>query len=253
MAGRVPVIAGNWKLFKTAAEGAAFVVDLSHRLGQVAGVEVVVAPPFTALDAAVRATEGSVITVAAQDVFWAEQGAYTGEVAPGMLRALGVRWAIIGHSERRQLFGETDEGVARKARAALDAGLVPIVCVGETEAEREMGLTEERLAAQLSAGLAMIAAEEAHRVVVAYEPVWAIGTGKTATPEMAQEACAFVRERLAAAWGSGEAEGVRILYGGSMKPENARQLMTQPDIDGGLVGGASLEVGSFAGIVEQSR
>jgi triosephosphate isomerase (TIM) len=253
MTGRVPVIAGNWKLFKTAAEGAAFVVELSHQIGRVQGVEVVVAPPFVGLDAAVRATEGSVITVASQDVFWEEKGAFTGEVAPGMLKSLGVRWAIIGHSERRQLFGETDEGVARKTRAALDAGLLPIVCVGESEAEREQGLTEERLAAQLSHGLEPVSASEAHRVVVAYEPVWAIGTGKTATPEMAQEACAFVRSRLALAWGQSEAASVRILYGGSMKPDNARELMTQPDIDGGLVGGASLEVGSFAGIVEQSR
>jgi triosephosphate isomerase (TIM) len=253
MAVRTPLIAGNWKLFKTAAEAAAFVVDLSHRLGPVEGVDVVVAPPFIALDAAVRATEGSVITVAAQDVFWAERGAYTGEVAPGMLKELGVRWVIIGHSERRQLFGETDEGVARKTRAALDAGLIPIVCVGETEVEREQGQTEERLATQLSAGLQKVGPDEAQRVVVAYEPVWAIGTGKTATPEMAEEACAFVRSRLLEEWGSGAAGAVRILYGGSMKPENARELMTQPDIDGGLVGGASLEVGSFAGIVEQAR
>ena len=170
-----------------------------------------------------------------------------------MLKSLGVRWAIIGHSERRQFFGETDDGVARKTRAALDAGLLPIVCVGESEAERERGMTEERLAAQLSRGLALVTASEAHRVVVAYEPVWAIGTGKTATPEMAQEACAFLRTRLAAAWGEAEAASIRILYGGSMKPDNARELMAQPDIDGGLVGGASLEVGSFAGIVEQSR
>lgn len=253
MGGRVPVIAGNWKLSKTAAEGASFVVDLSRRLGRVQGVEVVVAPPFTSLDAVVRATEGSVITVAAQNVFWEEAGAFTGEVAPGMLKSLGVRWAIIGHSERRQFFGETDDGVARKTRAALDAGLLPIVCVGESEAEREQGSTEERLVDQLSRGLALVTASEAHRVVVAYEPVWAIGTGKTATPEMAEDACAFLRTRLAVAWGEAEAASIRILYGGSMKPGNARELMAQPDIDGGLVGGASLEVGSFAGIVEQSR
>ena len=253
MAGRVPVIAGNWKLFKTAAEGAAFVVDLSHRLGRVHGVEVVVAPPFIGLDAAVRATEGSLITIASQDVFWEEKGAFTGEVAPGMLKSLGVRWAIIGHSERRRLFGESDDDVARKTRAALSAGLLPIVCVGESEAEREEGLTQERLAAQLSLGLELVTAPEAHKVVVAYEPVWAIGTGKTATPEMAQEACAFVRTRLAEAWGEAEAASVRILYGGSMDPANALGLLTQLDIDGGLVGGASLEVESFAGIVEQSR
>jgi triosephosphate isomerase len=253
MAQRTPVIAGNWKLFKTAAEGAAFVVELSRRLGHLDGVEVVVAPPFTGLDAAVRATEGSIVTVAAQDVFWEEKGAFTGEVAPGMLRGLGVRWAIVGHSERRQLFGESDEAVGRKVRAVLDAGLAPIMCLGETEAEREEGLTDERLVDQLTKGLALVSSEEAGRVVLAYEPVWAIGTGKTATPEIAQEACAFLRSCLATQWGRNRAGVVRILYGGSVRPDNARELMALADVDGGLVGGASLEVGSFAAIVEQSH
>jgi triosephosphate isomerase len=250
--GRIPLIAGNWKMYKTPAEGDAFVRALVDRLGTVEHAQVVVAPPFTGLAAAVGAAMGSGIGVSAQDVFWEAEGAFTGEVAPGMLASLGVRWVIIGHSERRQLFGETDQSVARKVRGALSAGLRPIVCVGETEEERESGLTEQRLVSQLAKGLSEVEAAEAANVVVAYEPIWAIGTGRTATPEMAQEACALVRDRVGAALGSEGAQQTRVLYGGSVKPDNIDDLMRRSDIDGALVGGASLDVESFARIVEFS-
>ncbi len=249
---RIPIVAGNWKMYKTPAEGDAFVRALTARLGTVEHAEVVVAPPFTGLAAAVNASLGTDIAVAAQNVFWEEQGAFTGEIAPGMLAALGVRWVIIGHSERRQLFGETDQGVARKVRAVLDSGLRPIVCVGETEEEREAGLTEERLASQVAKGLAEVRTSEAPGLVLAYEPVWAIGTGKTATSDMAQDAIGFIRARVAEAFGGEAAAFVRILYGGSVKPDNIGDLMARPDIDGALVGGASLDVDSFAAIVESS-
>jgi len=243
-------MAGNWKMYKTSGEGVEFILALGRRLSAGGNVEVVVAPPFTGLADAVRACAGLPLSVSAQDVFHEPQGAYTGEVAPGMLTDLGVRWVIIGHSERRQYFGETDESVAQKARAALDAGLLPIVCVGETEAERDAGATESRLVRQLRDGLGALSATDAPRLVIAYEPVWAIGTGRTATPETAQEACAFIRRTLDQVLGEGAGEQVRILYGGSVKPDNVDDLMAQPDIDGGLVGGASLEVESFARLVE---
>ena len=246
---RIPVIAGNWKMYKTPAEGDAFVRALAVRMGTVEHAEVVVAPPFTGLAAAVNASLGTGIAVAAQNVFWEEQGAFTGEIAPGMLASLGVRWVIIGHSERRQLFGETDQGVARKVRAVLDRGLRPILCVGETEEEREAGLTEERLASQVAKGLAEVRPSEAPSLVLAYEPVWAIGTGKTATSEIAQDAIGFIRARVAEAFGGQAAQSVRILYGGSVKADNIADLMARPDIDGALVGGASLDVDSFAAIV----
>jgi triosephosphate isomerase len=250
---RIPVIAGNWKMYKTPAEGDAFVRALAARLGTVEHAEVVVCPPFTGLAAAVNASLGTEIAVAAQNVFWEEQGAFTGEIAPSMLTALGVRWVIIGHSERRQLFGETDQAVARKVRAALDSGLHPIVCVGETEEEREAGLTEERLAGQVAKGLAEVRTSEAPGLVLAYEPVWAIGTGKTATSDIAQDAIQFIRACVAEALGGEAAQFVRILYGGSVKADNIGDLMTRRDIDGALVGGASLDVDSFAAIVESSR
>lgn len=246
---RIPVIAGNWKMYKTPAEGDAFVRGLAARLGTVEHAEVVVAPPFTGLAAAVNASLGTDIEVAAQNVFWEEQGAFTGEIAPSMLASLGVRWVIIGHSERRQLFGETDQGVARKVRAVLDRGLRPILCVGETEEEREAGLTEERLAGQVAKGLAEVLSSEAPGLVLAYEPVWAIGTGKTATSDIAQDTIGFIRARAAGAFGEEAAQSIRILYGGSVKPDNIGDLMARPDIDGALVGGASLDVDSFAAIV----
>ena len=230
----MPLVAGNWKLFKGPAETQEFCLELRERLPSLDGVDVAVCPPSVSLQAAVLALADTEIAVAAQNVHWAESGAFTGEVSPGMLIEIGVYGAIVGHSERRQYFGETDEGVARRAAAALEAGLFVIACVGELEEERERGETEDVLRRQVSA-------LEAHEnLVIAYEPVWAIGTGKTATPEMAQEAHAFVKSILDAP----------VLYGGSVKPENAAELLSQPDVDGALVGGASLEVESFASICE---
>jgi triosephosphate isomerase len=230
----VPLVAGNWKLFKGPAETQEFCLELRERLPSLDGVDVAVCPPSVSLQAAVLALADTEIAVAAQNVHWEDSGAFTGEVSPGMLIEIGVYGAIVGHSERRQYFGETDEGVARRAAAALEAGLFVIACVGELEEERERGETEDVLRRQVSV-------LEAHEnLVIAYEPVWAIGTGKTATPEMAQDAHAFVKSILDAP----------VLYGGSVKPENAGELLSQPDVDGALVGGASLEVESFASICE---
>ena len=248
---RTPILAGNWKLYKTGAEGAEFVEQLARRLGCACNAEIVVAPPFTSLYQVARAAGRYGIQVAAQDVFWKEEGPYTGEVAPHMIRDVGAEWVIVGHSERRQHFGETNESVARKIRAALDGGLRPIACVGETEQERLQGKTEEVLRTQVSVGLSEAKSEEVGSIAVAYEPVWAIGTGRTATREQAEEACAFIRALVAELFGEEAAASVRILYGGSVKPENAVALLGQSNIDGGLVGGASLEVESFAGIIEQ--
>ncbi len=231
------LIAGNWKMYKGPEETPWFCGALRGRLAGLDDVDVAVCPPFPSLAGAVQALAGTDIAVAAQNVHWEEEGAFTGEVSASMLRELGVYGAIVGHSERRQLFGETDEGVGRRAAAALEAGLWVIACIGETEEERGRGETEDVLRRQLSV-------LEAHdRLVVAYEPVWAIGTGKTATPEQAQEAHAFVRSLI----------DVPVLYGGSVKPENAAELLGQPDVDGALVGGASLEVESFAAICEAAR
>jgi triosephosphate isomerase len=246
--GRVPVMAGNWKMYKTPSEGVAFIGELVARLGAVRGREVVVGPPFTGLADAVRACAGSDVTVAAQDVFWQNEGAFTGEVAPTMLVDLGVRWAIVGHSERRQLFGETDKALQLKLPAALEAGLRPILCVGETEEERERGDTERKLRHQVQEAVARLDPARLGEVVIAYEPIWAIGTGRVATPEQAQEAIAFVRA-LVADRSPGQAQLTRILYGGSVKAENAAELMALPDIDGALVGGASLNAESLAEIV----
>jgi triosephosphate isomerase (TIM) len=229
------LVAGNWKLFKGPAEAAEFCRALRAR-ELPDGVDVVVCPPYVSLAEAVQALADTEIAVAAQNVHWAEDGAFTGEVSPGMLRELGVYGSIIGHSERRQYFGETDETVARRVRAALEAGLFVIACVGESEEEREAGQTELVLRVQVEA--VANAVDETDNLVLAYEPVWAIGTGKTATPQLAQDAHAFVKSIL----------DVPILYGGSVKPDNAAELMTQPDVDGALVGGASLDVDSFLAI-----
>jgi triosephosphate isomerase len=226
------LIAGNWKMYKGPAETAEFCVALRRREDDFEGVDVAVCPPFTSLAVAVQVLAGTDIAVAAQNVHWEPEGAFTGEVSAPMLRELGVYGAIVGHSERRQSFGETDEGVAKRTRAALEAGLSVIACVGETEAEREAGQTEDVLRRQVS----VLEAED--NLVVAYEPVWAIGTGKTATPEIAQEAHAFIKSLL----------DVPVLYGGSVKPDNVGELLGQPDVDGALVGGASLDVESFAAI-----
>jgi len=246
---RRPFIAGNWKMHKTVRETEAFIDELKKRIPEHPPVDVALAPPFIALEAAMRATEGTMIGVAAQNVFWEEKGAFTGEISPGMLTSLGVTMAIIGHSERRQYFGETDQTVNRRLRAALAANLLPILCIGETLEEREAERVNEVLERQIREGLQGVDAQLANRVVVAYEPVWAIGTGRTATPEIAQETHAFIRQTLASMYNKMLANQVRILYGGSVKPGNTADLMAQPDIDGALVGGASLDADVFAEII----
>ncbi|HEX3325273.1 MAG TPA: triose-phosphate isomerase [Solirubrobacterales bacterium] len=244
---RTPYIAANWKMHKTVAEAAEFVDAL---LPQIAATQsdVVICPPFLALSEVVERSRGSAVRVAAQNMHEEGSGAFTGEVSAPMLLEAGVDAVILGHSERRQLFGESDEALARKVPAALAAGLEPILCVGETEEARDGGQTEAVLERQLQADLAGVEGAQLSRIVVAYEPIWAIGTGRTATPEQAQEAVAFIRDLLRERGAA--ADVVRILYGGSVKPANAAELMSQPDIDGALVGGASLDPGDFAAIVK---
>jgi triosephosphate isomerase (TIM) len=247
MPDRTPYVAANWKMHKTVAEAEQFVDAL---LPQIAGTrnDVVICPSFLALSAVVERSRGSAVRVAAQDMHEEESGAFTGEVSAPMLVEVGVDAVILGHSERRQLFGETDEALARKVPAALAAGLEPILCVGESEEARDADQTDAVLERQLEADLTGIPSGELSRVVIAYEPIWAIGTGRTATPEQAQETIAFIRDDLRIRGGAGDA--MRILYGGSVKPDNAAELMAQPDIDGALVGGASIDPGDFAAIVE---
>ncbi len=247
---RTPVIAGNWKMYKTADEAGEFVREFLPLVRDAEGVEIVLAPPFPSLAAVAALTRGTGVGVASQNVHFAEEGAYTGEVSARMVREAGAGYAIVGHSERRQYFAETDELVNRKVRAVLAAGLVPILCLGETLAERESGRTIEVVERQIRAGLAEVPAPAAERTLVAYEPVWAIGTGKTATPAQAQEVHAFLRDTLVRVWGKAAGTAVRILYGGSVKPENIADLMAQEEIDGALVGGASLSARSFAAIVK---
>jgi triosephosphate isomerase len=247
---RTPLIAGNWKMNKTVAGTVAFLGELLPKV-EGAACEVLVAPPFTALATAAQILEGTQVKLAAQDVYWERQGAYTGEVSAPMLREAGCTHAIVGHSERRQYFGETNESVRRKARALLGEGLIPIVCVGETRGEYEAGRTFEVIDKQVREcfnDLSVTGAEAGDRLVVAYEPVWAIGTGLTATPQQAQEVHARIRALLGDIFEAG-AEAVRILYGGSVTPENIAGLMAEADIDGALVGGASLKADSFAAIV----
>ncbi len=244
---RTPIIAGNWKMYKTARQAVEMITNLRDLVQDVADVEVVVCPPFTALQAAVEAAKGSRIAVGAQDCSWEKEGAFTGEVAVPMIADLGCSHVIVGHSERRQYFGETDATVGKKVGAVLAQGLSCIACVGETLAEREAGQTLAILERQVKDGLARHLASA--KLVVAYEPVWAIGTGRTATPAQAQEVHAFIRQQVSRLGGPAAAEGLRILYGGSVKPDNVAALMSQPDVDGGLVGGASLEAASFAKIV----
>ena len=245
---RRPILAANWKMHKTRAEATAFVESFLPLVNDSSDVDVVIAPPFTALDRVRGALQGSNVALAAQNVHPEEKGAFTGEIAPGMLEDLGCSYVIVGHSERRQLFGESDELVARKAEVLLARGIRPIVCVGETDAQREAGDTLDVIGRQLTGSLARVPVERAAEVVVAYEPIWAIGTGKTATPEIAQEVHAFIRQHLADAFGASAAE-MRIQYGGSVKPDNVAVIMSQADIDGALVGGASLDPDSFAAIV----
>lgn len=253
MSGRRPVVAGNWKMHKTSAEAAALAGRLAEGVPAGGEVDVIVAPPFTALAAVCAELSPSPLAVSAQNVHWEHEGAFTGEVSVEMLTELGVEHVIVGHSERRMLFGETDEVVAKKAAAARAGGLIPIVCVGETEEEREAGRAESVLSAGLEGSLQGVLPGKPADLMIAYEPVWAIGTGKTATPETAQEAARFIRGRLAELFGAGMSEGIRILYGGSVKPGNMEDLMAQPDIDGGLVGGASLDPDSFRAIIDHAR
>ena len=251
---RKVIIAGNWKMNKTGAEGKALVGELVKAVAAFdpAEVDIVVCPPFTTLAEVRPVIAGTKIKLGAQNVHWAESGAFTGEISAAMLKEAGVEYVIIGHSERRQYFGETDETVNKRLLAALKAGLKPIVCIGESQAEREGGKTEEVLRRQVRGGFAGIDAAEMAKIVVAYEPVWAIGTGLTATPAMAEETHAFVRSELAAMFGADCAAKVRIQYGGSMKASNARELVAQPDIDGGLIGGASLKSADFASLIAEA-
>jgi triosephosphate isomerase (TIM) len=253
---RIPFVVGNWKMHKTVAEALALVTELKNQLAAVKGVATAVAPPFTALAAVAKRLEDSSIGVAAQDCHWETKGAFTGEVSAPMLADVGCGWCIVGHSERRTLFGETSASVGKKCKAVLAAGMGVIVCIGETEAEREAHRTYDILDEQLAGGLpppgplepAVLA-----RLVIAYEPVWAIGTGKTATAAQAQEAHAHIRRRLGERFGAAAAQALRIQYGGSVKGSNAEGLMAEPDIDGALVGGASLEAAEFVAIVKAAR
>src|ERR1051326_3376728 len=246
------IIAGNWKMNKTVAEALDLVAGIKRDLSNVKEVDIVVCPPFTALSEVSKAILNTNIRLGAQNMNEHQGGAYTGEIAAGMLKEFSVRYVVLGHSERRQYQRETDELISKKARAAHGASLKPIVCVGETLAEREAGKTEKVLDAQVRGSLAGLAKEQMEETVVAYEPVWAIGTGKTASTAQAQEAHLFIRRLLGEIFGETVARKVRIQYGGSVKPSNARELMSQPDVDGALVGGASLEVRSFADIVKNS-
>ena len=247
-AGRVPMVAGNWKMNKTVSEAESFIQALLPRVSSVTGVDIAICPPYPALGPLVDSARGSRVQVYAQNMHYEPSGAFTGEVSAPMLTELGVDGVILGHSERRQMFGETDRALQLKVPAALEAGLLPILCVGETEEEREADDTERKLRHQVQEALARVELAKLGSVVIAYEPIWAIGTGKVATPEQAQDAIAFVRA-LVADRSREQAESVRILYGGSVSPETCPALLALPDVDGALVGGASLDPDSFAAIV----
>lgn len=246
---RKPIIAGNWKMFKTVNETEEFINKLKEEVKDINQVEIVVCPPFTSLVMALKLTKGTNIKVGAQNMFWEEKGAFTGEIAPEMLKDLGCHYVIIGHSERREYFCESDESVNKKLKAAFSHGITPILCVGEKLADREAGITEELIQGQVEKALSDITSEQVKELVVAYEPVWAIGTGKTASKEDAQQVIGFIRGIIAKLYDTATADKVRIQYGGSVKPDNIVELMNQPDIDGALVGGASLEVTSFKALV----
>ena len=246
---RIPFIAGNWKMNKTIADAEQYVAALLPRIAALDGVEIVLCPSFLALQPLVDSTRGSQVAIYAQTMHEADAGAFTGEVSAPMLTEIDVQGVILGHSERREHFNETDRALKRKVPRALDAGLTPILCVGETEEERERGETERKLRHQVQEGLEKVPAEQLPGVVVAYEPIWAIGTGRVATPEQAQEAVSFVRALIAGV-DAGAAELVRVLYGGSFKAGNAAELLALPDVDGALVGGASLDPGEFGAILE---
>jgi triosephosphate isomerase (TIM) len=250
---RTPFIAGNWKMFKTVHETTAYVKELRALVKNITDVTIVVAPPFTAVHAASEAARNSNVSVSAQDMYWEREGAFTGEISAGMIAEAGAEYVIIGHSERRTLFGETDAKVNRKVTAAIAADLTPIVCIGETLDERERSETLEVLDRQIKDGLDGLSGDRVAALVIAYEPVWAIGTGRTATPAQAGEAHAHIRSRLRQWFGAPAADQCVVLYGGSVKPDNIKELMAQPDVDGALVGGASLDVRAFFDIVARSR
>lgn len=245
---RNKLIAANWKMQKSIAEGEAFASGLKTELASLPPRDLVVFPPFFALPAVATALEGTRVAVGAQDIFWEREGAYTGEISGGMIKDAGGTYALIGHSERRHVIGESNEVAARKLQASLDAGLVAVLCVGEQLSHREAGEAESFVREQLDSAFSGLGADDLSRIIVAYEPVWAIGTGKTATPDDAQAMHRLIRARVAERFGDGTGDGVRILYGGSVKPENAAELLAREEIDGALIGGASLHVDSFAGI-----
>jgi triosephosphate isomerase len=247
---RKPIIAGNWKMNKTASETKKLIEELKPLLSDVTTVDIVVCPPFVNLESAAAALNGSNIKLGAQNMYFEDSGAYTGEVSPAMLKELGVEYVILGHSERRQYFGETDEGVNKKVKAALKYDLMPIVCVGETLEEREAGITKEVVCKQTKLALLGLSDDEAAGIVLAYEPIWAIGTGKTATAEDANDTIAAIRASVNEAFSTDTAVKIRIQYGGSMKPSNAGELMAKPDIDGGLIGGAALKAEDFSKVVK---
>ncbi|HEX2341256.1 MAG TPA: triose-phosphate isomerase [Vicinamibacterales bacterium] len=250
---RIPFLAANWKMYKTVHEAVVYVKEFRSMVKDVSDAEIVVAPAFTAIHAAAEAARNSPIGIAAQDLYWEREGAFTGEVSAAMVKEAGAEYAIVGHSERRRLFGETDATVNRKTIAALGAGLTPIVCIGETLEEREKNQTFAILDRQIKDGLDALTAEQVAALVIAYEPVWAIGTGRNATPEQAAEAHAHIRTRLRQWFGGDAAEQCHVIYGGSVKPDNIRDLVAHPDVDGALVGGASLDVRAFHEIVARSR
>ena len=252
LSNKKPFIAGNWKMFKTAPEA----VELVEKLKEVGSVledaELVVIPPYTSLDSVGKALEQSPIRLGAQNIFWEEEGAYTGEISPRMLQDIGCTYAVVGHSERRQFFGETNETVNRKVKACLSHNLYPIMCIGESLEEREKGETIKKVEAQITEGLQGLNEEEVGRIIIAYEPIWAIGTGLTATPEQAEDIHRFIREKLAEKHGNDTASCAIILYGGSVKPENTHSLLKEKDINGALVGGASLKAESFTEIAKEA-
>jgi triosephosphate isomerase len=250
---RVPVLAANWKMFKTTHETLAYVRELGSLIKAISGVEIIVAPPFTSLVTASEAARNTRIGVAAQNLYFEREGAFTGEISAAMVRDTGAGYVIIGHSERRRLFGETDEWVNRKVRAALEADLTPIVCIGETLEEREGGQTLAVLDRQIRAGLEGVPASDVAELIIAYEPVWAIGTGKNATPAEADEAHRHIRARLRDSFGDQAADRCRIQYGGSVKPDNIAALIALPDVDGALIGGASLNVQSFVEMIRKAK
>ncbi len=247
---RTPLIAGNWKMYKTNAEAVQTAGRLVELVADTSDVDIMIAPVFTAIDPVSKVVEGSRVGLGAQNLYWEKEGAFTGEISADMLVSAGCRYVIIGHSERRQFFGETDETVNQKISAAITANLIPVFCIGETEAERESGNTFSVLDKQVKDGLKEKVVEDLDSLVIAYEPVWAIGTGKTATSDQAQETHKYIRSLIDGIFGTALADSVRILYGGSVKPANVAELMAMPDIDGALVGGASLEAESFSQIVK---